>query len=85
MKTMRCVVVLLLLVGAGQLFQRSPVTGERTADQASELQSAIRLNMTKTRYFRTGQWRADARTLIAALDFLLRPETGRTNQISIPA
>ena len=38
------------------------------------------------RYLRTGQWRADARTLVAALDFLLAPDgVVTTNRIALRA
>jgi hypothetical protein len=85
MKTIRCVAVLLLLVLAVQIFQQFSINDGSTADQIAEGQSAVPPNITKASYFRGGQWRADARTLIAALDFLLRPESGGTNNISVPA
>jgi hypothetical protein len=38
------------------------------------------------RYVRTAQWRADARTLAAAVTFLLEPENlAKTNQVPVRA
>ena len=75
----------MIVLAAGLLRRELSRTDDQTADSAGGFQAQTSRNMAHARYFRTSQWRADARTLIAALDFLLTPECGNTNHVSARA
>jgi hypothetical protein len=77
MQAKRCAVLCLLFVGA-IILQQCLLPNDRTAADAGSMTQKPPILSTTT-YFRSGQWRADARTLVAALDYLLAPENGNSN------
>ena len=79
MEKKKCIAVFSLLLVAGFLWQQLPVVHDEGAGSTLALQQTAP-ETTMAAYFRTGQWRADARTLVAALDYLLAPESRNTNQ-----
>ena len=82
-KTSCVALVAVLLVAEIFMPHLAPPAGP-AADRA-ELGTAPVSKRNPAGYFRTGQWRADARTLVAALDFLLTPEGSSTNRASMRA
>jgi hypothetical protein len=85
MKKLRFVAMAAMaLVGAGYLGWQPTCQIETNWVKAGPLPAQARVPAPGG-YFRTGQWRADARTVVAALDFLLTPDPVNTNQVRMPA
>ena len=82
MEKKKCIAVFSLLLVAGFLWQQLPVVHDEGAGSTGSTLALRQTapDTTMAAYFRNGQWRADARTLVAALDYLLAPESRNTNQ-----
>jgi hypothetical protein len=82
---MKRISVSMILLAAGMFILWCSRPDEQSALPTNPLPAHGPPNATSARYLRSGQWRADARTLVAAIDFLLAPEPVGTNKIHLPA